>query len=131
MADAGGVWRNWDEIEFEPHIRHLTRAQLKEYVRLRQQHKEAGETPPGRRGKGGTASSTLATHQRQPRAGKSPERPAASPEVEDADGDDTRSPLGSIPNPDTTGWMTFRSGKGGGIVSPSGRTRVSTMLFIS
>jgi hypothetical protein len=42
---AGGVWRNWDEIEFEPHIRHLTRAQLKEYVRLRQQHKEAGETP--------------------------------------------------------------------------------------
>lgn len=42
---AGGVWRNWDEIEFEPHIRHLTRSQLKEYVRLRQQQKEAGETP--------------------------------------------------------------------------------------
>lgn len=42
---AGGVWRNWDEIEFEPHIRHLTRTQLKEYVRVRQQQKEAGETP--------------------------------------------------------------------------------------
>ncbi|KAH8907185.1 hypothetical protein BR93DRAFT_682005 [Coniochaeta sp. PMI_546] len=42
---AGGVWRNWDEIEFEPHIRHLTRTQLKEYVRLRQRQKEAGEKP--------------------------------------------------------------------------------------
>lgn len=42
---AGAVWRNWDEIEFEPHIRHLTRAQLKEYVRIRQRQKEAGETP--------------------------------------------------------------------------------------
>jgi hypothetical protein len=42
---AGAVWRNWDEIEFEHHIRHLTRAQLKEYVRIRQRQKEAGETP--------------------------------------------------------------------------------------
>lgn len=41
----GSVWRNWDEIEFEPHIRHLTRSQLKEYVRIRQHQKEAGETP--------------------------------------------------------------------------------------
>jgi hypothetical protein len=42
---AGGVWRNWDEIEFEPHIGHLTRLQLKEYVRTRLLQKEAGETP--------------------------------------------------------------------------------------
>ncbi|OIW27496.1 hypothetical protein CONLIGDRAFT_433757 [Coniochaeta ligniaria NRRL 30616] len=42
---AGGVWRNWDEIVFEDHIGHLTRTQLKEYVRVRQRQKELGETP--------------------------------------------------------------------------------------
>ncbi|KAB5586000.1 hypothetical protein GE09DRAFT_48173 [Coniochaeta sp. 2T2.1] len=42
---AGGVWRGWDEIEFEGHIRHLTRLQLKEYVRIRQEQKTKGELP--------------------------------------------------------------------------------------
>ncbi|KAB5582568.1 hypothetical protein GE09DRAFT_1075529 [Coniochaeta sp. 2T2.1] len=42
---AGGVWRGWDEIEFEGHIRHLTRLQLKEYIRIRQDQKTKGELP--------------------------------------------------------------------------------------
>ncbi|KAB5579900.1 hypothetical protein GE09DRAFT_1212362 [Coniochaeta sp. 2T2.1] len=39
------VWRGWDEIEFEQHIRHLTRLQLKEYIRIRQDQKLKGERP--------------------------------------------------------------------------------------
>jgi hypothetical protein len=103
MADAGGVWRNWDEIEFKPHIRHLTRAQLKEYVRLRQQHKEAGETPQAEEAKAAPPVRLWPHTNANPVPANLPNGQAASPEVEDVDGDDTRSPLGSIPNPDTTG----------------------------
>lgn len=45
---AGALWINYDEVEFEQHIRHLSRPEMKEYVRVRQRQLDEGETPPQR-----------------------------------------------------------------------------------
>ncbi|KAL2759458.1 hypothetical protein ACRALDRAFT_2023649 [Sodiomyces alcalophilus JCM 7366] len=42
---AGALWIQWTEMELEPHIKHLTRIELKEYVRVRQYQIDRGETP--------------------------------------------------------------------------------------
>lgn len=42
---AGAIWMKWDEFEFEPHLRGLTRLQLKEYVRIRQRQIQRNEGP--------------------------------------------------------------------------------------
>ncbi|OAA49011.1 hypothetical protein BBO_02056 [Beauveria brongniartii RCEF 3172] len=48
---AGALWIHWDEVEFEPHIRVLSRPEIKEYCRIRQYQIDRGETigqRPGR-----------------------------------------------------------------------------------
>lgn len=73
---AGALWIHYDEVEFEKHIRHLSRPEVKEYVRVRQRQIDEGEKPSERlanEGKavydaqarvinaGGVAQSTLGT----------------------------------------------------------------------
>ncbi|KAH8720031.1 hypothetical protein HC256_000439 [Beauveria bassiana] len=41
---AGALWIHWDEVEFEPHIRVLSRPEIKEYCRIRQYQIDRGET---------------------------------------------------------------------------------------
>ncbi|KAM3433143.1 hypothetical protein NHJ13734_006580 [Beauveria thailandica] len=41
---AGALWIHWDEVEFEPHIRVLSRPEIKEYCRIRQFQIDRGET---------------------------------------------------------------------------------------
>ncbi|KAK1832122.1 hypothetical protein QBC39DRAFT_75101 [Podospora conica] len=40
---AGALWIHWDEVEFEPHLVHLTRPEIKEYCRVRQSQIDRGE----------------------------------------------------------------------------------------
>ncbi|CAK7565725.1 MAG: hypothetical protein SEPTF4163_003649 [Sporothrix epigloea] len=40
---AGALWIHYDEVEFEEHIRHLSRPEVKEYVRVRQRQIDEGE----------------------------------------------------------------------------------------
>ncbi|CAK7225820.1 hypothetical protein SBRCBS47491_006019 [Sporothrix bragantina] len=40
---AGALWIHYDEVEFEKHIRHLSRPEVKEYVRVRQRQIDEGE----------------------------------------------------------------------------------------
>jgi hypothetical protein len=39
------VWPQWHEVEYEQHLRPLTRSQLKEYCRIRQRQIDEGEQP--------------------------------------------------------------------------------------
>ncbi|KAK0634633.1 hypothetical protein B0T17DRAFT_586385 [Bombardia bombarda] len=41
---AGGLWIHWDEVEFEPHLKHLSRPEIKEYCRVRQRQQDEGES---------------------------------------------------------------------------------------
>ncbi|KAK3683755.1 hypothetical protein B0T22DRAFT_483575 [Podospora appendiculata] len=45
---AGALWIHWDEVEFEPHLKHLSRPEIKEYCRVRQRQIDEGETPEAR-----------------------------------------------------------------------------------
>ncbi len=45
---AGALWIHYDEVEFEKHIRHLSRPEVKEYVRVRQRQIDEGEKPSQR-----------------------------------------------------------------------------------
>lgn len=44
-SGAGALWIQYDEVEFEPHIKHLTRPETKEYCRVRQHQMDRGEMP--------------------------------------------------------------------------------------
>lgn len=59
---AGALWIHWDEVEFEPHLKQLTRAEIKEYCRVRQQQIDRGEAPEDR-----IANETKAVYQAQQR----------------------------------------------------------------
>ncbi|KAK0747679.1 hypothetical protein B0T21DRAFT_8778 [Apiosordaria backusii] len=41
---AGGLWIAWDELEFEAHLKNLSRYEVKEYCRVRQYQLDQGET---------------------------------------------------------------------------------------
>ncbi|KAK1761439.1 hypothetical protein QBC47DRAFT_397406 [Echria macrotheca] len=45
---AGALWISWDEVVFEPHLRQLTRPEIKEYCRVRQCQIDEGETAADR-----------------------------------------------------------------------------------
>jgi len=40
---AGALWIHYDEVEFDPHLKQLSRPEMKEYVRIRQYQIDAGE----------------------------------------------------------------------------------------
>lgn len=44
----GALWIHWDEVEFENHLKALTRPEIKEYCRVRQRHLDDGEHPSQR-----------------------------------------------------------------------------------
>ncbi len=44
----GALWIHWDEVEFENHLKTLTRPEIKEYCRVRQRHMDDGEVPSQR-----------------------------------------------------------------------------------
>ncbi|ATY59252.1 hypothetical protein A9K55_002519 [Cordyceps militaris] len=48
-AGAGALWIHYDEVEFEPHIKTLSRPEIKEYCRIRQHQIDRGETAGERR----------------------------------------------------------------------------------
>jgi hypothetical protein len=41
---AGALWIHWDEVEFEPHLKNLSRPEVKEYCRIRQHQIDLGES---------------------------------------------------------------------------------------
>jgi hypothetical protein len=47
-SGAGALWIQWDELELEPHLKGLVRAELREYCRIRQYHLDNKETPDQR-----------------------------------------------------------------------------------
>ncbi|KAK0626237.1 hypothetical protein B0T14DRAFT_97449 [Immersiella caudata] len=59
---AGALWIHWDECVFEPHLRDLTRPEVKEYVRVRQAQLDRGEKPDER-----VANETKAVYEAQQR----------------------------------------------------------------
>lgn len=48
-SGAGALWIHYDEVEFEPHIKTLSRPEIKEYCRIRQYQVDHGETVGERR----------------------------------------------------------------------------------
>lgn len=42
---AGALWIHWDEVEFDPHLKGLSRNEVKEYCRIRQRQLDLGEAP--------------------------------------------------------------------------------------
>ncbi|GKT76132.1 hypothetical protein ColTof4_08555 [Colletotrichum tofieldiae] len=45
---AGALWIHWEEVELEPHLKSLSRAEVKEYCRVRQWQLDQGENPEER-----------------------------------------------------------------------------------
>ncbi|KAK1848263.1 hypothetical protein CCHR01_09101 [Colletotrichum chrysophilum] len=45
---AGALWIHWEEVELEPHLKNLSRAEVKEYCRVRQWQIDQGEAPDDR-----------------------------------------------------------------------------------
>ncbi|KAK2000215.1 hypothetical protein LX36DRAFT_440452 [Colletotrichum falcatum] len=45
---AGALWIHWEEVELEPHLKSLSRAEVKEYCRVRQWQIDQGENPEAR-----------------------------------------------------------------------------------
>ncbi|KAK4132948.1 hypothetical protein BT67DRAFT_479917 [Trichocladium antarcticum] len=43
-SGAGALWIQWDELELEPHLKGLVRAEVREYCRIRQYHLDNNET---------------------------------------------------------------------------------------
>ncbi|KAK3315085.1 hypothetical protein B0H66DRAFT_333201 [Apodospora peruviana] len=76
---AGALWIHWDEVEFEPHLKHLTRPEIKEYCRVRQRQIDQGETVEDR-----IANETKAVYEGQQRA-----RHIGAPAVAPPRNDDT------------------------------------------
>ncbi|KAK4241377.1 hypothetical protein C8A03DRAFT_30472 [Achaetomium macrosporum] len=62
----GGVWIQWDEVVFDPHLRNLSRAEVKEYCRVRQRQLDLGESPDDR-----IANETKAVFEAQQRVAQS------------------------------------------------------------
>lgn len=60
---AGALWINYEEVRFLPHLQNLTRPEMKEYVRVRQNQIDLGETPETR-----VANETHAVYEAQRRA---------------------------------------------------------------
>ncbi|PTB63891.1 hypothetical protein BBK36DRAFT_1180749 [Trichoderma citrinoviride] len=49
-SGAGALWIQYEEVEFEPHLKPLQRAEIKEYCRVRQYQLDQGELPEDRVG---------------------------------------------------------------------------------
>ncbi|KAL7812526.1 hypothetical protein V8C26DRAFT_202192 [Trichoderma gracile] len=47
-SGAGALWIQYEEVEFEPHLKPLQRAEIKEYCRVRQYQLDQGELPEDR-----------------------------------------------------------------------------------
>ncbi|KAK0674559.1 hypothetical protein QBC41DRAFT_212526 [Cercophora samala] len=47
-SGPGALWITWDALEFEPHLKGLSRHEVKEYCRVRQYQLDQGETPEER-----------------------------------------------------------------------------------
>ncbi|KAK3293221.1 uncharacterized protein B0H64DRAFT_326471 [Chaetomium fimeti] len=61
-SGAGALWIHWDEVEFDPHLRKLSRNEVKEYCRVRQRQLDHGEPPEDR-----VANETKAVYEAQQR----------------------------------------------------------------
>jgi hypothetical protein len=61
-SGAGALWIHWDEVEFDPHLRKLSRNEVKEYCRVRQRQLDFGESPEER-----VANETKAVYEAQQR----------------------------------------------------------------
>ncbi|KAK4667257.1 hypothetical protein QC763_307610 [Podospora pseudopauciseta] len=47
-SGPGALWITWDALEFEPHLKGLSRHEVKEYCRVRQHQLDQGEAPEDR-----------------------------------------------------------------------------------
>ena len=65
-SGAGALWIHWDEVEFDPHLRKLSRNEVKEYCRVRQRQVDLGEAPEER-----VANETKAVYEAQQRVAQS------------------------------------------------------------
>jgi hypothetical protein len=65
-SGAGALWIHWDEVEFDPHLRKLSRNEVKEYCRVRQRQVDLGEVPEER-----VANETKAVYEAQQRVAHS------------------------------------------------------------
>ncbi|KAL6861014.1 hypothetical protein J3F83DRAFT_228240 [Trichoderma novae-zelandiae] len=63
-SGAGALWIQYEEVEFEPHLKPLQRPEIKEYCRVRQYQLDQGELPEDR-----VANELRAVHEAQARAG--------------------------------------------------------------
>lgn len=63
-SGAGALWIQYEEVEFEPHLKPLQRSEIKEYCRVRQYQLDQGEVPEDRIG-----NEIRAVHEAQARAG--------------------------------------------------------------
>ncbi|KAK3946375.1 hypothetical protein QBC46DRAFT_348955 [Diplogelasinospora grovesii] len=63
---AGALWIHWDEVEFEPHLKLLSRPEIKEYCRVRQRQIDEGELESER-----IANETKAVYEAQHRVANS------------------------------------------------------------
>lgn len=61
---AGALWIQYEEVEFEDHLKPLARLEIKEYCRVRQWQLDHGEAPEDR-----AANEAKAVHEAQARAG--------------------------------------------------------------
>ncbi|KAK1254355.1 hypothetical protein MKX08_008350 [Trichoderma sp. CBMAI-0020] len=61
---AGALWIQYEEVEFEPHLKSLQRSEIKEYCRVRQYQLDQGEVPEER-----VNNEIRAVHEAQARAG--------------------------------------------------------------
>jgi hypothetical protein len=61
---AGALWIQYEEVEFEDHLKPLARLEIKEYCRVRQWQLDHGEAPEDR-----TANEAKAVHEAQARVG--------------------------------------------------------------
>ncbi|KAL7799776.1 hypothetical protein V8C37DRAFT_91092 [Trichoderma ceciliae] len=63
-SGAGALWIQYEEVEFEPHLKLLQRSEIKEYCRVRQYQLDQGEVPGER-----VNNEIKAVHEAQARAG--------------------------------------------------------------
>ncbi|KAH7153204.1 hypothetical protein EDB81DRAFT_449780 [Dactylonectria macrodidyma] len=88
---AGALWIQYEEVEFEDHLKPLARLEIKEYCRVRQWQLDHGETPEER-----TTNELNAVQEAQARAGTgfktapliAPSYPAIAPEPPATEGVD-------------------------------------------
>lgn len=65
-SGAGALWIHWDEVVFDPHLKNLSRPEIKEYCRIRQHQLDLGEFPEDR-----VANETKAVYEAQRRVAHS------------------------------------------------------------